>query len=349
VVFDSTSGLAVITEDVERHRRLVFDLIRFFTDEVGATTLFTAEDYPNDKRGDVLQFTAHGVIKLETDRIDDSPRRFLSIPKMRGVDHDRRRVELTVRDAQLDLGPRRRSHLSTLPDQQHCSTDIEGLDRLTGGGLVRGAGVLITHDSETTATELLGGLLNAVLDQQAVALVPTLALRERRLETLLDRLGYSLSELLAADRLFVIDQIGGWDTSQRNVFPQASTLSEAKQRFEEIESRADGEWITVEGTAAMIHALGESAVRSLRYEEELSFLGDSELLVHLLNPAVVDDGVAAFYRDGAEQIIDTGQSSEGLRYLTLQKSPAGNVGSAGLLNPIDEPPYIRLEMPAGTR
>jgi len=349
VVFDSTSGLAVITEDVERYRRLVFDLIRFFTDEAGATTLFTAEDYPHDKRGDVLKFTAHGVINLETDRIEDNPRRFLSIPKMRGVDHDRRRVELTVRDGRLCLSPRTRNHLSTLPDQRHRSTGIEGLDRLTGGGLVCGAGVLLTHDDWTTATELLGGLLDSVLDDQAVALVPTLALRERRVETLLARFGYSLSELLAADKLFVIDQIGGWDSSQRNVFPQASSLPEARQRFETIDNRVDGEWITVENAAAMVTALGESPVRSLRYDQELSFLDDSELLVHLLNPAVVEDDIAAFYRDSAEQIIETTQHSEGLRYLTLRKSPTGNVGSTGLLNPVEEPPYVRLEMPAGTR
>ena len=349
VVFDSTSGLAVITEDVERYRRLVFDLIRFFTDEIGATTLFTAEDYPNDKRGDVLQFTAHGVIKLETARIEDSTRRFLSIPKMRGIDHDRRRVELTVRGERLTLGPRNRNHLSTLPDQQHRSTGIKGLDRLTGGGLVCGAGVLITHDSHTPPTELLGGLLASVLDEQAVVLVPTLALREQRCETLLDRFGYSLSALLDSDRLFVIDQLGGWDASQRNVFPQVSTLPEARQRFEEIDNRIDGEWTTIEGATSMIRTLGESDIRSLRYEAELEFLADSELLVHLLNPAVVDDARTAFYRDSAEQIIDTGQHSEGLRYLTLEKSPTGKVGSTGLLNPVDEPPYIRLEMPAGSQ
>jgi len=348
VVFDSTSGLAVIAEDVERYRRLVFDLIRFFTDEVGATTMFTAEDYPDDRRGDVLQFTAHGVIALETDRIEDSQRRFLSVPKMRGVDHDRRRVELTVRDGRLTVGPQRRSHLSTLSDQRHCSSGIEGIDRLTGGGLVRGAGVLLTHDSHTPLTELLGGLLDSVLDEQAVALVAPLALRERRLDALLERFGHSLSALLDADRLFVLDQVGGWDTDQRNVFPQATTLSEATQRFETVESRVDGAWTTIEDTAVMAHTLDESALRSLRYKEELMFLGDSELLVHLLNPAVVDN-IAAFYRDSAEQIIDTGQRAEGLRYLTLRKSPTGHVGSSGLLNPLDEPPYVRLELPAGTR
>ena len=347
VVFDSTSGLAVITEDIERYRRLVFDLIRFFTDEVEATTVFTAEDYPNDRRGDVLQFTAHGVIQLETDTVENNPRRFLSVPKMRGVDHDRRRVELTVREDRLGAAPGQRNHLTTLPEQRLTPTGIDGLDRLTGGGLVRGAGSLLSHDSRTNLTEVVGGLIEQVTDSEtAVALVPTLELREHRLAALLDRFDLSLSALLADDNLFVIDQIGGWDTDRPNVFPQATTVDEARQQFAEIDSRCEG-WITIEGVSAMTHALGAEDARTLRYDEELRFLQDSELLVHLMNPEVVDDSVAAFYRDSAEQIIETTQGSEGRRYLTLRKSPTGNVGSTALLNPIDEKPYVRVEMPAG--
>ena len=350
VVFDSTSGLAVITEDVERYRRLVFDLIRFFTDELGATTVFTAEDYPGDKRGDMLQFTAHGVIQLETDEVEHSLRRFVSVPKMRGVDHDRRRVELTVCDDRLSASPRQRSHLTTLPDHRLVSTGIDGLDRLTGGGLVCGAGVLVTHDSETTLSEFVGSIIAQVVEAgMAVALVPTLELRERRVEQLLDRFELSVSQLLEDDALFVLDQIGGWDTSRPNVFSQASTVDKARQQFEAIEEQSDRDWITIEGATAMIQTLGTEDARTLRYDQELQFLADSELLVQLLNPAVVPSAVAAFYRDSAEQIIDITQYNEGMRYLTLNKSPSGRVGSTALLNPIDEPPYVRAEMPAGSQ
>jgi len=347
VVFDSTSGLAVITEDIERYRRLVFDLIRFFTDEIEATTVFTAEDYPGDRRGDVLQFTAHGVIQLETDTVENNPRRFLSVPKMRGVDHDRRRVELTIRDDRLGTAPRQRNHLTTLPEERLASTGIDGLDALTGGGLVRGAGTLLTHDSRTNLTELVGGLVDRVTDEgKAVVLVPTLELREHRLDALLDRFGLSLPALFDNDALFVIDQIGSWDTTRSNVFSQATTVAEARQHFEAIDRQCD-DWITIEDVTVMAHTLGSEAARTLRYDEELQFLQDSELLVHLLNPEVVDDSVAAFYRDSAEQIIETTQQTEGLRYLTLRKSPTGNVGSTALLNPTDEKPYVRVEMPAG--
>lgn len=348
VVFDSTSGLAVITENVERYRRLVFDLIRFFTDEIEATTVFTAEDYPGDKRGDVLQFTAHGVIQLETGTIEDNIRRFLSVPKMRGVDHDRRRVELTVRNNQLSASPRRRTHLTTLPDRRQLSTGIDGLDDLTAGGVVRGAGTLITHDSSTMLTELIGSLVEtAVDDGMGVALVPTLQLRENRLEQLCDRFDLSVSELLEDDRLFVIDQIGGWDSSRPNVFKAAKTVAEARQRFEKVDSRADGEWITIEGATAMAHSLDTPDIHELRYDEELTYLSDAELLIHLLNPAVVSEAVDAFYRDAAEQVIETSQYDEGRRYLTLRKSPTGNVGSTVLLDSVDEKPYLQVETPAG--
>ncbi len=347
IVFDSTSGLAVITEDIGRYRRLVFDLIRFFTDEIEATTVFTAEDYPGDKRGDVLQFTAHGVIQLETDTVENNPRRFLSVPKMRGVDHDRRRVELTIRDDRLGTAPGQRNHLTTLPDERLAPTGIDGLDALTGGGVVRGAGTLLTHDSHTNLTELVGGLVDRVTEEgTAVVLVPTLELREYRLEALLDRFGRSLSTLFDNDALFVIDQIGSWDTTRSNVFPQATAVAEARQHFKAIDRQCD-DWITIEDVTVMAHTLGSEAARTLRYDEELRFLEDTELLVHLLNPEVVDDSVAAFYRDSAEQIIETTQQSEGMRYLTLRKSPTGNVGSTALLNPTNEKPYVRVEMPAG--
>lgn len=44
VVFDSISGLEAMTGDNQLFRRCILDFIRLFTDEFGATTLFTAEE-----------------------------------------------------------------------------------------------------------------------------------------------------------------------------------------------------------------------------------------------------------------------------------------------------------------
>jgi hypothetical protein len=97
----------------------------------------------------------------------------------------------------------------------------------------------------------------------------------------------------------------------------------------------------------MVQTLGNDDARQLRYDEELRFLNESELLVHLLNPETVDDSVAAFYRNSAEQVIETSHGDEGIQYLTLRKSPTGSVGSTALIEPIDDKPYLQVEMPPG--
>jgi len=349
VVFDSTSGLAVISESIEQYRRLMFDLIRFFTDELAATTVFTAEDYPGDTRGDVLRFTAHGVIELDTELLGDDAHRYLSVPKMRGVDHDRRRVELRIHNGRLTVSPQRRSDSTALADQRLYPTGIDGLDELTGGGLIRGAGTLLTHDSRASLTALVGQLIQTAVEREfALVLVPTLTLRERHVKSMVESYGLSLSTLFDRDQLFVLDQVGGWETDSDNVFRRAATVAEAIQHYEVIDQRCSGDWLTIENASAMVHTLGVEDTRSLRYSEELAFLTESELLVHLLNPSVVDEQIAAFYRDSARQVPHTRHDDGGIQYLTLEKSPAGYVGSTVLVEHIDTEPYIRIQTPPGS-
>lgn len=89
VVFDSVSGLAVLDENTFYVRRAVLDLIRMFSDEFEATTIFTAEQISADGAGieapnEVLEFATHGVIELWRERVKGKERRFLKIKKMRG-------------------------------------------------------------------------------------------------------------------------------------------------------------------------------------------------------------------------------------------------------------------------
>jgi KaiC/GvpD/RAD55 family RecA-like ATPase len=87
-------------------RRELLELIQLFTDELDATTLFTAEG--TDER--VLDFTTHGVIELRRERINGDPHRFLEITKMRGVDHDTRAVEAEIEASGIRCAPSRRSN-----------------------------------------------------------------------------------------------------------------------------------------------------------------------------------------------------------------------------------------------
>ncbi|PSQ41476.1 hypothetical protein BRD10_00455 [Halobacteriales archaeon SW_12_71_31] len=348
VVFDSVSGLSVLADDPRLFRREVLDLIRLLTDEFEATALFIAEETDPD---DVmpLQFTTHGVVRLHRERVADDPHRFLTIEKMRGVDHDRRTVEIEFADAGVVARPERRSQPPALKQHRHAPVGIEGLDELTGGGLVRD-GVLIEHDGRANLDALLSTVVAAALDRdETVTVVPTTGLTPARLGGLLDSHGYDLDDLIETGRLSVVDTVGGYDTALDNVFTAFASLDAVIDSFEETERRTDdGASLRLIDVASLTHRIGADDVRDLRYYLD-SRIGPEDALVSVLNPDVVEKRVAAFHADSAEQVLRTWVTDAGLQYVALEKSPCGFVGSTSLMEYLRDPPYVAVQSPPSDR
>ncbi len=346
VVFDSVSGLAVVAQDEHLFRRSVLDLIRLFTDEFGATALFTAEETDD---ASLLQFTTHGVIRLHREEVAADPHRFLTVEKMRGVDHDRRTVEIEFDDDGVTARPERRSQPPALKQHRHAPVGIDGLDALTGGGLVRD-GVVIEHDGRANLDALLSTVIAAALDrEETVTLAPTTGLGPDRLAGLLEGHGYDLATLLAENRLSVLDTVGEWDPSDPSVHTVFASLDAATDTFEAVSGgQGEGASLTLVDVPSLTHRLGPEAVRDLRY-----FLGSrldrDDALLSLLNPAVIEDRVAAFHADAAEQVLRTWVTDAGLQYVSLEKSPCGYVGSTSLVEYRVEPPYVAVQAPPGER
>jgi KaiC/GvpD/RAD55 family RecA-like ATPase len=350
VVFDSVSGLSAVAADDERFRRCVLDLIRYFTDDVGSTTLFTAEHRQADSLTDALRFTTHGVIELARRRIVDDPHLSLEVTKMRGVRHDRRRAEVQFTDDGLRIGPERRSQPPVLKTHTHRSLGIEGLDALCGGGPVCGAGVLLEHDGEANLMALFGTVLADALDRgDAITLVPTIELGQSRVEALLEERGHAVADLLADDRLVVVDVIGSWDESLPNVHAAPETAAGFADLLADVHERTDGTTSALLNADAIVHSFGTDGARTIRYRAESTLLDPEDRLVHVTNPAVVDDTVAAFHRDAAEQVLHTWIEDDGLQYLRLKKSPCGFVGTTSLVEYVTEPPYLRVQEPPRER
>jgi KaiC/GvpD/RAD55 family RecA-like ATPase len=360
VLFDSVSGLSALAEGRERFRRTVLDLVRFFSDEFGATTLFTAEatrDAGDDPAGtDLLRYATHGVVELRRERVEADPHRFLEVTKMRGVDHDRRTFEFELGADGVRVGPGRRSQPPALKDHRHAPVGVAGLDRLCGGGLVRGAGVLLKHDGRATLSALFGALLDhALANDGTTVLVPTIGLRQSRTASLLDGYGYDPEGLLAAGRLAVVDLVGGWDPSLPNVTAPADeadavveALAAARDRGED-ERGSGATAFSLVAADAVVHSLGAAGARDVRYAAEADLLGPEDGLVHVVNPNTVPDRVAGFYHDAAEQVLDTWVEDSGLQYVSLRKSPCGFVGSTSLVEYVEEPPYLRVQDPPTSR
>ena len=349
VVLDSVSGLSVIADNAQRFRRSVLDLIRLFSDEFGATSLFTAEQ-SSDKTTDALQFTTHGVIELARRPIDNDPHNFLQITKMRGVDYDRREMEVEFTTDGLRLAPERRSQPPELKDHAHTPVGIDGLDALTGGGLARGAGVLLKHDGRANLNVFFSALLRHGLEaDERVILVPTIELRESRTERLLSGHGYDVGDLLDSGRLSVVDLVGTWDENQPGVFAPDHDPQAVMDVLGRLHDDTDGTTYSLVNGNAVVHTLGAAATRRLRYFEEAQLLDPESALLELLNPNTVSDELAGFYHGSVEQVLDTWIDDAGRQYVALRKSPCGFVGTTSLVEYIDDPPYVRVQHPPQTR
>ena len=347
VAFDSVSGLAPLAESPADRRRTILDLVREFTDEFGATTLFTAEA---GDAGGVLRYATHGVVELRREPVAGDPHHFLEVPKFRGVDHDRRTVEVEFVDDGLRAAPARRSQPPAIKAHRHQPIGIEGLDALTGGGLIRGAGVLLRHDGRANLAALFGAALDrALTDGETVTLLPTIDLREERVVGLLDDRGHDVGRLLDEGRLRVVDVVGGWDESATGVYTPRETTGGLVDLLRDLDDETEARTVTVVNGDAVAHRFGEDGARRLRYAQEADLLGPEDSLLYVGNPAVVSDQTAAFRHDVAEQVVETRIHDDGLQYVTLRKSPCGFVGTTSLVEYVDEPPYVRVQHPPAER
>lgn len=347
LVFDSISALRVLGDNRELFRRELLELIQLFTNDLGATALFTAEDI--DDR--VLDFTTHGVIELQRERINGDPHRFLEVTKMRGVDHDTRTVEAEIEDSGVRCAPSRRSQPPELKTHKHTSIGIDGLDSLCGGGLATGTGVLLEHDGYANMTALFGAMMHAALDKgYSTVLVPTIRMRPDSVRTILEGHDESLDDLLDDDRLFVIDMIGAWDETAENVFGARESATGVRSILDAIAERAgDSPRFSLINADAMVNTLGVEDARAVRYAQEAHWLRSDDLLVHVHNPNVTGDRITGFYTNAAEQVLQTWVTDGGLQYVSLKKSPCGFVGTTSLVEYTTEHPFLRVQDPPEDR
>jgi KaiC/GvpD/RAD55 family RecA-like ATPase len=353
VVLDSASGLRAVSENAEVFRRTALDLIRLFTDEMGATSLFTAEDNEGDADGGTnpLRFTTHGVVRLWNEEIADDPHRFLRVTKMRGVDHDRRRVEIEFEDDGVELSPKRRSQPPALKQHEHVSVGVDGLDKLCGGGIVRGGTVLLQHDGHANLASILGSFVSkAVSDDYTLVLLPTTHLTPARVGSVLEEKDVSVKRLLKNDRLFVLDMTGSWSefADSDNVREATDDVGDVVSFFRSANGTGETGTFAIAKTGTAVHRLGPGGARELQHFQEIE-TGEEDVVVNVHNPSVTDSRISGFFVDAAEQVLETRVLDDGLQYLTLRKSPCGFVGSTSLVEFREDPPYFRVQDPPRER
>lgn len=348
VVVDSANGLAGFT-DAYTYRRVLLDVITTLTDDGSATVLFTAEG--DGEVAELLRYATHGVISVSSERIRDDDHRFVEISKLRGVAHDTRRLELHIDDeVGVRAVPGRRSQPPAVKTHGHRPVGVDGFDRLVGGGIVAGAGVLFEHDGMANVSTFLGSFLDAGIARgDRIAVVPTIHLRPHGLETILSGFGRDVDALLDAGRLHVVDLIGTWDADREGVHAPDSAEG-IKAAFDTIRPADDAaDLTTVVNADAYVNALSSAEARELRYYEESHHVQPTDTLVHVHNPRTASAEVSAFFENTAEQVIETWLSESGLQYVQLRKSPCGFVGTTSLVEYLEEEPFVAVQDPPADR
>lgn len=352
VVVDSISGLQSISQSEHTYRRLLLDLIQLINDRHGATALFTAESsqpyYDRENAGpfsvdELTQYNLHGVIRLHRERIRGTNRRLLEVMKMRGVDYDSRQFELVFDNGGIRILPESRTFTSVFRETSHIPTGIDGFDTLLGGGLLAGESSVIQHDGKAEIGGILYILLSNILSaDRSVALLPRIDSQPLFPQSVFERLGTSMHDLLDTDQLFVFDHHGVWDDHQ-NIFKSVADERGIKDAMTTIQDRSRGAGVVMAlDTNTLNHLLGAETTRRVRSWLQSHGLDAHDAIVDIHNPALLDDELATFHVDTASQVLETWLNDTGLQYVQLQKSPTGDVGAVRLIEYLDKSPYVRV-------
>ncbi|MFB6176134.1 MAG: RAD55 family ATPase, partial [Halobaculum sp.] len=303
VVLDSVSGLSAMGNDYDRFRRAVLDLIRLFSDEFDATTLFTAEESDPGTDGsratvavsDSIQYNTHGVIRLWRENVDGDYHRFIEVMKMRGVDHDTRVFEVEFDQRGVRLIPRMRTHPAEFLPDDFMPIGIPGLDELLGGGLVEGGTMLLEHDGAASPHSIITNAMRAATERDmAITFVPPVELPPKRVENIIDRDVGDMTELLNNDEMFLIDYPNIWENTRKNVFkPREYEDQGPEELFCTIdERRGDRSMFSAINVEAQIPVMGLDEMRQVRFWEEENLHQADDTTIYFFNPGTMPSELA---------------------------------------------------------
>ena len=146
VVFDSLSELRLLAHDALRYRRQLLSLKQFFAGR--QTTVVLVDDPPasTDESDSQLHSLCHGVITLRRSTLEfGGARRSLEVQKMRGMHFSGGYHDFVIRRGGIEVFPRlvaadHHTHFIGEP----VKSGLPQLDRLLGGGPLRGTSTLVT-------------------------------------------------------------------------------------------------------------------------------------------------------------------------------------------------------------
>lgn len=275
VVFDSLSELRLLAQDALRFRRQVLALKQFF-DPRGTTVLLIDDLAGLAAPGDGhLHSICHGVITLERLTLDfGAARRRLQVQKLRGVDFVAGYHDFNIRRGGLDIFPRLVAldqHADFVGDAVQSGNPE--LDKLLGGGPLRGTTMLITGPAGTGKTTIALQYLDAACRRGEPCAIFEFDERIGTMFTRAKALGIDLGEHIARGQLRV-----------HQVDPAELSPGEFSARVQRVVERGGVRLLVIDSLNGYLAAMPQEQQLILQLHELLSYLNQKGVTTLLINP-----------------------------------------------------------------
>jgi len=275
VVFDSLSEMRLLAQDPLRFRRQVLALKQFFAGR--KITVLLVDDMSGSEHGRDAQLhsLAHGVITLERLTLDfGAARRRLQVQKLRGVDFTAGYSDFTIETGGLDIYPRliAADHHQDY-DNNPVPSGVEALDKLLGGGPLRGTSTLVTGPAGSGKTTIALQYLDAACRRGEPC---TIYQFDERIGTLLGR--------AKAFSLDLAEHIDDGLLSVQQIDPAEISPGEFASRVRrEVEERGV-RMIVIDSLNGYVAAMPQEKQLILQMHELLSYLSQRGVVTFLINP-----------------------------------------------------------------
>jgi circadian clock protein KaiC len=275
IVFDSLSEMRLLAQDSLRYRRQVLALKQFFGGR-NATVILVDDMTGGEKGADAhLHSLCHGVITLERLTLDfGAARRRLQVQKLRGVDFVAGFHDLAIRRGGLEIWPRliASSHHAAF-NGAPTPSGVEALDRLLGGGPLRGTCSLITGPAGAGKTTI------------ALQYVDTACRRGER--CVVYEFDERIGTLMARAKAFNLDLQGHVENGLlaiEQIDPAELPPGEFSWRVRREVTERHARMIVIDSLNGYLAAMPQEQHLILQMHELLSYLSQQGVVTFLLNP-----------------------------------------------------------------
>ncbi|HEX8636927.1 MAG TPA: ATPase domain-containing protein [Pyrinomonadaceae bacterium] len=271
VVFDSLSEMRLLARDPLRYRRQILALKQYFAPR--DCTVMLLDDKTSDVNDLQVHSIVHGVLKLEHLAVEYSAeRRRLRVSKLRGTRFRGGYHDFNIETGGLSVFPRLVS-ADHQPNAQKetVTTGVRELDKLLGGGLVRGTSTLIIGPAGSGKSSLATHFIAAVAgrgEKSAIFIFDEIE------ETFVDRaknIGTPIDQ-------FIVDGL----IKMQQIDPAALSPGEFAHLILKAVKQDDVKFVVIDSLNGYLDSMPEERFLTLQMHELLTFLNQQGIITVLI-------------------------------------------------------------------